>query len=114
MSMILALALAAQPQPQEPQQQAFEAAVGAFAECLRATVQMGMTTRMAPAEFQAGLARACLAEEARFREEAVRFATSQGWTEERARAEIETNVANSRRAFAADQESYVRTGRVPR
>jgi hypothetical protein len=112
--MILALALAAQQPPQPPQQQAFEVAMGAFIGCMRATVQMGMTTRMAPAEFQAGFARACHAEEARFREEAVRFATASGWTEERARAEVETNVANSRRAFAADQESYVRTGVVPR
>jgi hypothetical protein len=69
---------------------------------------------MPPAEFQAGFARSCMAEETRFRQEAVRFATGHGWTEERARAEAEANVANSRRAFAADQESYIRTGRVPR
>ena len=110
-SMILALALAAQP-PQ--QQQAFEAALAAFTGCMRATVQMGMTTRMAPAEFKAGFARSCMAEETRFREEAVRFATGHGWTEARARAEVEANVANSRQAYAADQESYIRTGRVPR
>jgi hypothetical protein len=108
--MILALALAAQP----PQQQAFEAAMGGFTACMRATVQMGMTTRMDPAAFREGFARSCMAEETRFRAEAMRFAMSHGWTEARARSEVETNVANSRQAFAADQESYVRTGRVPR
>jgi len=104
-----AFAVAALLQPES-----FEASAGAFAACLRATVQMGMTTRMEPEQFRAGLARACLDEQARFRAAAIAAAISQGRSEAEAAAEVDGNIANGRRIFAADQESYVRTGRVPR
>lgn len=107
MTLALALALFAQAAP-------FDQAVGAYAGCLRATVQMGMTTRMDPVAFRRGFARSCMAEEARFREEAVKVAMAQGRTREQAIAEVDGNIANGRRIFAADQESYMRTGRVPR
>lgn len=107
MTLALALALFAQATP-------FDHAVGAYAGCLRAIVQMGMTMRMDPAAFREGFARACLPEEARFREEAVKVALERGRTREQAIAEVNGNIASGRRIFAADQESYVRTGRVPR
>ncbi len=107
MTLVLALALLAQATP-------FDHAVAAYAGWLRATVQMGMMTHMDPAVFRQGFARSCQPEEARFREEAVKVAIEQGRTREQAVAEVEGNIANGRRIFAADQETYVRTGRVPR
>ena len=92
----------------------FETAATAFTGCLRATVQMGMTTRMDPAKFKDGLAKSCIEQEARFRGIAVKVAMAGGQTEAAARAEIDGNIANGRRIFAADQESYVKTGKVPR
>jgi len=37
----------------------FDAAAAEFSGCLKATVQMGMTTKMDPARFQEGLAKSC-------------------------------------------------------
>lgn len=108
MSLMLALAVLMQGQ------EAFDAAVASFTGCLRAQVQAGMMARMDPAAFRAGLARSCMEEESRFRAEAIRFAVAGGWTRERAESEVATNVANARRIFADDQETYIRTGRVPR
>ena len=56
----------------------------------------------------------CMPQEARFRDEAVKVAIEQGRTREQAVAEVNGNIANGRRIFAADQETYIRTGRVPR
>jgi len=92
----------------------FETATAAFIGCLRATVQMGMTTKMDPAKFKEGLAKSCLEQEARFRPAAVKVAMASGRSEADALAEIDGNIANGRRAFAADQESYIKTGKVPR
>ena len=106
-------ACAAQTQP-DPAAARFMAAANAFSGCLKRMVQMGMTTKMEPAKFKAGLDASCKPEEARFRTEAIGFAKAQGRTEAEAAAEIDGNIANGRRVFAADQESYVRTGKVPR
>lgn len=100
-------AQAAAPDP------SFAAAATGFANCLKRTVQMGMTTKMDPALFKEGLAKSCRAEESRFRAEGVKAAVRQGRTQVEAAREIDGNIANGRRIFAADQESYVRTGRVP-
>ena len=105
--MLFALALFAQTPD-------FAPAADAFLGCLRATVQMGMTTRMEPEAFRQGLAQSCREEEARFREAAIATAMQQGRSREEAVAEVDGNIANGRRVFAADQESYIRTGRVPR
>ena len=98
---------------QAPQSE-FEAAAGRFISCLTATVRMGMTVKMDPEAFKAGLDKSCKAEEAGFRAAAIRQAVAQGRTEAQAVAEVEGNIARGRAAFAADQASYVRTGKVPK
>ena len=103
------LGSAASAQAPQPE---FDAAAGRFIGCLTATVRMGMTTRMDPDAFQAGLDMSCKAEEASFRAAAIRQAIAQGRTEAEAVAEVEGNIAKGRAAFAADQASYVRTGKV--
>ncbi len=92
----------------------FETATTAFTGCLRATVQMGMTTKMDPAKFKEGFAKSCLEQQARFRRIAVKVAMASGRSEAAALAEVDGNIANGRKAFAADQESYIKTGKVPR
>ena len=92
----------------------FETATTAFTACLRASVQMGMTTKMDPAKFKEGFAKSCMEQEERFRRIAVKVAMASGRSETAAAAEIDGNIANGRRAFAADQESYIKTGKVPR
>jgi hypothetical protein len=98
---------------QAPQAE-FEAAAGRYAACMVATVRMGMTTKMDPDAFKAGLDKSCKAEEARFRAAGVRQAVALGRTEAEAAAEIEGNIARGKAVWAADQASYVRTGKVPR
>ena len=98
-----------QPAPSE-----FEAAAGEYAACMIATVRMGMTTKMDPPAFRAGLDKSCKAEEARFRAAAVKQALALGRTEAEAAAEIEGNIARGKAIWAEDQASYVRTGKVPR
>ncbi|HYI41125.1 MAG TPA: hypothetical protein VE053_12490 [Allosphingosinicella sp.] len=110
---------AAAPPPAQPPVVAeadspFVAAATAFSLCLKHVVQMGMTTKMDPAIFKEGFAKSCKAEEARFRTEGVKEAMRQGRTQAEAVREIDGNIANGRRIFAGNQESYVRTGRVPR
>lgn len=92
----------------------FETATAAFTGCLRAAVQMGMTTKMDPAEFKEGFTKSCTEQESRFRKIAVQVAIASGRSETAALAEIDGNIANGRRIFAADQESYIKTGKVPR
>lgn len=92
----------------------FETAGNAFAGCLKATVQMGMTTKMDPAKFKEGFAKGCTEQEARFRAIAIKVAVASGRSEAEAATEIDGNIANGRRIFAADQESYIKTGQVPR
>lgn len=91
----------------------FTAATAGFTNCLTRTVQMGMTTKMDPAAFKEGFAKSCKDEEDRFRAEAVKIAVANGRTEATAIAEVDGNIANGRRIFAADQEVYVATGKVP-
>ncbi len=98
---------------QAPQSQ-FDAAAGRFIGCLTATVRMGMTTKMDPETFKAGLDKSCKAEETGFRVAAIRRAMALGRTEAEAIVEVEGNIARGRAAFAADQASYVRTGKVPK
>ena len=86
----------------------------AFISCLQRTVQMGMMTRMDPAKFKDGFTKSCKVEEAQFRVEGIKEAIRQGRTEAAAAEEIDGNIANGRRIFAADQESFMTTGRVPR
>ncbi|MGC1269096.1 MAG: hypothetical protein WA842_00705 [Croceibacterium sp.] len=92
----------------------FAVAATAFAGCLNMTVQMGMMTKMDPVVFKDGFAQSCKTEEAQFRVEAIKEAVRQGRTEIQAAAEVDGNIANGRRIFAANQETYVKTGRVPR
>ena len=89
------------------------AAAGAYTTCLTATVQMGMTVKMDPDRFKDGFAKSCLQEEGVFRAEAIRAFVAQGKSEVDAAVEVDGNIANGRRIYAADQESYIRTGRVP-
>lgn len=93
---------------------AFTAAASTFTNCLTATVKMGMTTKMDPAKFKEGFAASCIAEETQFRAAAIKFAMANGRTEAAAVTEVDGNIANGRRIFAADQETYVTTGKVPR
>ena len=93
---------------------AFTAAATGFTNCLTRTVQMGMTSKMDPAAFKEGFTKSCKPEEERFRTEAIKVAVASGRTEAAAIAEVDGNIANGRRIFAADQESYVKTGKVPR
>ncbi|MBO9574278.1 MAG: hypothetical protein J7494_00935 [Sphingobium sp.] len=93
---------------------AFAAAADGFTSCLTATVRMGMTTKMDPAKFKEGFAKSCKAEEEHFRGEAIKFAMANGRAEAAAIAEVDGNIANGRRIFAADQEKYVTSGVVPR
>ena len=95
-------------------QAAFDAAAGRFIFCLTATVRMGMTVKMDPDAFKAGLDKSCKAEETSFRAAAIRQAVALGRTEADAVAEVEGNIARGRAAFAADQASYVRTGKLPK
>lgn len=113
----VAIAIAVPARAQAPVASAdspFVVTAMAFSTCLKRIVQMGMMTKMDPAAFKTGLAKSCKAEEARFRAEGVKEAVRQGRTQAEAVREIEGNIASGRRIFAADQESYVRTGRVPR
>lgn len=103
MTLVLALALFVQATP-------FDHAVAAYAGCLRATVQMGMRTWMDPAVFRQGFARSCMPEEALFRDEAVKVAIEQGRTREQAIAEVNGNIANGRRIFAADRRAMCGPG----
>lgn len=80
---------------------------------MKHAVQMGMITKMDPAVFKEGLAKGCKAEETQFRIEGIKEAVRQGRTEAQATQEIDNNIANGRRIFAADQETYITTGRVP-
>lgn len=98
---------------QAPQAE-FNSAAGRFLGCLTATVRMGMTVKMDPATFKAGLDKSCKAEESSFRAAAIRQAIALGRTEAEAVAEVEGNIARGRAAFAADQAAYVRTGKVPK
>ncbi|HEX8225766.1 MAG TPA: hypothetical protein VF605_18310 [Allosphingosinicella sp.] len=98
----------------QPPQGEFDVATGRFIGCLMATVRMGMTTRMDPDTFQAGLDKSCKAEETGFRAAAIKQAIALGRTEAEAAAEVEGNIARGRAAFAADQASYMRTGKVPK
>ncbi len=105
--------IAAQAQPAPELVTQFSEAGGAFAGCLTATVQMGMTTRMDPEAFKIGLAKSCLDQQAAFRKLAIEVAVANGKTEVDAAAEVDGNIARGRSIYAADQESYVLTGRVP-
>jgi len=117
---LLSLALGAAPQPAVAQeaanadQRAFSVAANTFAGCLRAAVELGMRVRMQPETFEAEFASMCLPQEAAFRDAALRVAVAGGQSSERARQEINDNIANGRRIFAADQATYFRTGKVPR
>ena len=91
----------------------FEASLAAFSACQVHTVQMGMTVKMPPAEFEAGFTKSCKAEEAVFRADAVRRAIELGRTPEAAAAEVDGNIAKGRRIFIRDEATYVATGRVP-
>ena len=91
----------------------FAVTAASFSNCLKAAVQLGMAMKMDPAAFKAGFAQKCLPEEAAFRIEGVKEAIRQGRTQAQATEEIEGNIANGRRIFAADQESYVRSGNIP-
>jgi hypothetical protein len=86
---------------------------GAYIGCLRATVQMGMTTKMDPGVFKEGFAKSCMEQEALFRAAAIKAFVAQGRTEEQAVTEVDGNIVKGRRIFAGDQETYVRTGKVP-
>ncbi len=98
---------------QAPQAE-FDAAAGRFIGCLTATVRMGMTVKMDPESFKAGLDKSCKPEETVFRAAAIKQAIALGRTEAEAAAEVEGNIAKGRAAFAADQAIYVRTGKVPK
>jgi hypothetical protein len=85
-----------------------------FPNCLKRTIQMGMMTKISAVAFKDGFAKSCKTEEARFRVEGIKEAVRQGRTEVQAAAEVDGNIANVRRIFAAYQETCVKTGRVPR
>ena len=116
----LSLACLAIVMPASAQEQAasgpssFDVSASAFVNCLKRTVQMGMTTKMDPAVFREGFAKSCKIEEAQFRAEGIKQAMRQGRTEAQATQEIDGNISNGRHVFAADQENYIKTGRVPR
>ena len=94
------------------QPSAFAFTADAFSNCLKHTVQMGMMTKMDPAKFKEGFAKSCKSEEAQFRIEGIKEAVRQGRSEAEAAQEIDGNIANGRRIFTADQESYIETGHV--
>ena len=100
--------------PAPPAQAAFEAAAGDYAACMTSVVRMGMTVKMAPAEFRTGLQRSCPAQEARFRAAAIAQAKALGRSDADAAAEVDGNIVRGKEAWAADEATYVRTGRVPR
>lgn len=107
-SLLGSAASAQAPQPE------FEVSAGRFIGCMVATVRMGMTAKMDPEAFKAGLDKSCKAEETGFRAAAIKQAIAQGRTEAEAVAEVDGNIARSRAAFAADQAAYVRTGKIPK
>ncbi len=114
-AMCLTLTVPTYAQNQSDQQpSSFAITANAFSNCLERTVQMGMMTKMDPAKFKEGFAKSCKTEEAQFRVEGIKEAVRQGRSEAEAAQEIDGNIANGRRIFAADQESYITTGRVPR
>ena len=104
----------AQAQSSTPASSPFAATATAFTNCLKRTVQMGMMTKMDPVAFKDGFAKSCKNEEAQFRVEGIKEAVRRGRTETQAALEIDGNITNGRRIFAADHESYAKTGRVPR
>jgi hypothetical protein len=69
---------------------------------------------MDPEIFKTGFDKSCKPQEARFRAAAIRQAMASGRTEAEAEAEIEGNIARGKAAWAADQETYIRTGKLPR
>lgn len=111
-ALTLAVPVSASEPPTPEQQEAFSKAAGEFTACLVATVKIGMTTRMDPAAFKAGFALSCTDEQAAFRSTAVPVAMTTGLSREQAETEIDTNIANGRRIYASDQETYVSTGKV--
>jgi hypothetical protein len=108
---LLSAAAAASPPPTQAE---FEAAAGYFSGCMVATVQMGMLTKMDPGTFKAGLDKSCKPEEARFRAAAVRQAMALGRPEAQAGEEVDGNIARGRAIWASNQETYVRTGKLPK
>jgi hypothetical protein len=108
------LLVAAAAASAQPSQAEFEAAAGRYGACMVATVRMGMTTKMDPAAFKAGLDKSCKGEEAAFRAAALKQAMALGRSQPEAEQEIEGNIARGKAVWASDQATYVRTGRVPR
>jgi hypothetical protein len=92
----------------------FAASADKFTACLTGTVRMGMTMRMKPDDFETGFAKACLDEQAAFRAAGIATAIAAGRTPEQAATEIDGNIANGRRIYAADQRRFIETGVVPR
>ncbi len=85
-----------------------------FTACLASSVRMGMTMRIKPEDFETGFAKSCLEEQAAFRKAGIATAIAAGRTPDAATAEIDGNIANGRRIFAADQRRFIETGVVPR
>ena len=92
----------------------FEASADKFTACLANTVRMGMTMKMKPENFEIGFAKSCLEEQAAFRTAGIATAIAAGRTPDEAAAEIDGNIANGRRIYAADQRRFIETGVVPR
>ena len=65
-------------------------------------------------KFKEGFAKSCMPQEAAFRTAAIKAFVAQGRTETEAAAEVDGNIANGRQIFAQDQETYIKTGKVPR
>jgi hypothetical protein len=95
-------------------QQSFLRAANAFSGCMTEAVKMGMMARINPETFRSAFQKMCTPEETAFRAEAIRLGMAAGRSQTEAEQEADGNIAESRRTFAADQESYFRTGRVPR
>ena len=121
LAVLLALLLPASlPVPLQAQEsresieRSFNQAANDFIACLGSTVKMGMSTKMDPQVFKEGFAKSCLEQEEAFRNATVELGLISGRTKEDVLAEVNGNIANGRKVFAADQEEYIRTGRVPR
>lgn len=100
-------ATAAEPSP------ALMTAANGFTACLTATVRMGMTMKMDPAVFAQGFEKSCLQEQQAFFDEAVKFEMASGKSKDEAAKQINAQIAEGRRIFAANQASYIATGKVP-
>lgn len=101
----LALAAPVAAQDTADAERAFSRAARSFTACLAAAATSSLETTGQPETFRVEFARACGAQEAIYRQTAVRLRMSRGANEQQAASETDADVINGRLAFLADQKA---------